>query len=164
MLVRKHPLALTFTERLYDAFGDDSVGWEAAKAVGDIVSPDAILTKANHAEIKVRHNCVDTIIRLKNKLRSFLFKNTSALSFLALSGSRRTAMVGIALHFFRMVLIQHRRTVEANRIARRFDLDDKIHTTRCVCSSNAFSKSAKVRDDKSPNICAIAHPFTFARS
>ncbi|KJA28181.1 hypothetical protein HYPSUDRAFT_130307 [Hypholoma sublateritium FD-334 SS-4] len=53
LLVRKHPLALTFTERLYDAFGDESIGWEASKAVGEIVSADAILTKANHAEIKV---------------------------------------------------------------------------------------------------------------
>ena len=55
LLVRKHPLTLTFIERLYDAFGDESIGWEAAKAVGEIVSPDMILTKANHAEIKVCH-------------------------------------------------------------------------------------------------------------
>ncbi|KAF8159570.1 Dos2-interacting transcription regulator of RNA-Pol-II-domain-containing protein [Crassisporium funariophilum] len=53
LLVRKHPLAMPFAERLYEAFGDDTISWEAAKAVGEIPSPDTVLTKANHAELKV---------------------------------------------------------------------------------------------------------------
>jgi DNA repair/transcription protein MET18/MMS19 len=53
LLVRKHSLAMTFVERLYGLFDDESVGWEAAKAIGEIPSTDAVLTKANRAEIKV---------------------------------------------------------------------------------------------------------------
>ncbi|KAF8967720.1 ARM repeat-containing protein [Flammula alnicola] len=53
LLVRRHPLAVNFAERLYDVFGDEAIGWEAAKAVGEIPSPDIILTKANHAEVKI---------------------------------------------------------------------------------------------------------------
>ncbi|PPQ72316.1 hypothetical protein CVT26_007273, partial [Gymnopilus dilepis] len=55
LLVRKHPQAVSFAERLYEAFGDEAVGWDAAKAIGVIPSPDAILTKSNHAEVKVLH-------------------------------------------------------------------------------------------------------------
>lgn len=44
---------MTFVERLFDLLKDKEIGWEAAKALGDIVSPDAILTKDNHANVKV---------------------------------------------------------------------------------------------------------------
>lgn len=53
LLVRKHPQAIAFAERLYEAFGDEAIGWEAAKAIGAIPSTDTVLTKANHAEVKV---------------------------------------------------------------------------------------------------------------
>lgn len=53
LLVRKHPLAMTFVERLYGIFDDESVGWEAAKAIGEIPSTDVVLTKANRAEVKI---------------------------------------------------------------------------------------------------------------
>jgi len=44
---------MTFSERLYDLLKDKDVGWEAAKAFGDIVESDTILTKDNHANVKV---------------------------------------------------------------------------------------------------------------
>lgn len=44
---------MTYAERLYDAFGDGKIGWDAAKALGEIVGSDTVLTKANHADIKV---------------------------------------------------------------------------------------------------------------
>jgi len=44
---------MTFVERLYGIFDDESVGWEAAKAIGDIPSTNVVLTKANRAEVKV---------------------------------------------------------------------------------------------------------------
>lgn len=53
---------MVFTERLYEAFGDESISWEAAKAIGDVASPDTVLTKANHAEIKVGY----TVHNLQN--------------------------------------------------------------------------------------------------
>ncbi|KDR80617.1 hypothetical protein GALMADRAFT_240958 [Galerina marginata CBS 339.88] len=53
LLVRKHSLAITFAERLYDAFDDEVIGWEAAKAIGSIPEQDTVLTKANHADVKI---------------------------------------------------------------------------------------------------------------
>lgn len=44
---------MNFAERLYEAFDDASVSWEAAKAIGEIPKADSILTKANHAVVKV---------------------------------------------------------------------------------------------------------------
>ncbi len=44
---------MSFVERLYEAFRDENIGWDAAKALGDIIDPDTILTKANHADVKV---------------------------------------------------------------------------------------------------------------
>jgi DNA repair/transcription protein MET18/MMS19 len=46
-------LAITFTERLFDLLKDKEIGWEAAKALGEIVDSDAILTKDNKANVKV---------------------------------------------------------------------------------------------------------------
>ncbi|KAH9479537.1 MMS19 nucleotide excision repair protein-like protein [Psilocybe cubensis] len=77
LLVRKHPLAMKLTEQLYDAFDDEAIGWDAAKAIGQIPSPDTVLTKANHAEVKliplllrgldlpdaeIRSNIIDTFL------------------------------------------------------------------------------------------------------
>jgi DNA repair/transcription protein MET18/MMS19 len=44
---------MKFAERLYDAFDDPSISWDAGKAIGEIPKADLILTKANHAEVKV---------------------------------------------------------------------------------------------------------------
>lgn len=83
---------MTFTERIYDVFGDESIGWEAAKAIGEIVSPDTILTKANHAEIKVRR-MHPSMSPAEYFHRFFSCKNTWALSFRKLLLLRKTAMV-----------------------------------------------------------------------
>lgn len=53
LLVRKHALAMTFAERLCNLLKDKEIGWEAAKALGDIVASDTILTKDNYANVKV---------------------------------------------------------------------------------------------------------------
>ena len=68
LLVQKHPLAMAFTERLYDAFDDASISWEAAKAIGEIPTADSILTKGNHAEVKV---CYFGIELLSSMVNSF---------------------------------------------------------------------------------------------
>ncbi|KAJ7020638.1 ARM repeat-containing protein [Mycena alexandri] len=53
LLVRNHPSALSdFIHRLFDLFGDATVGTDAAKAFGDIASADAVLTKRNGAVVK----------------------------------------------------------------------------------------------------------------
>jgi len=47
---------MNFTECLYERLGEETIGWDAARAIGEIPSPDKVLTKANHADIKV--NCL----------------------------------------------------------------------------------------------------------
>jgi len=44
---------MNFAERLYDLLKDKEIGWEAAKGLGDIVNSDAVLTKDNHANVKI---------------------------------------------------------------------------------------------------------------
>lgn len=56
LAVQKHPLTAKFAQRLYEAFSDSSIAWDAARALGDIAMHDSILTKANHAEIKVLYS------------------------------------------------------------------------------------------------------------
>ncbi|KAJ7289243.1 ARM repeat-containing protein [Mycena rebaudengoi] len=52
LLVRNHKLATDFIYRLFEIFGDESVGTHAAKAFGDIAASDNILTKRNSAVVK----------------------------------------------------------------------------------------------------------------
>ncbi|KAJ7181060.1 ARM repeat-containing protein [Mycena filopes] len=53
LLVRNHPLALPdFIHRLFDVFGDATVGTDVAKAFGAIASTDTVLTKRNGAVVK----------------------------------------------------------------------------------------------------------------
>ena len=53
LLVRGHPRALSFVDRLFELFGDADVGWDAARAIGQVGTVDNVLTKRNHAIIKV---------------------------------------------------------------------------------------------------------------
>ena len=53
LLVRNHPDAMRFVDRLFEVFGDQHVGWDAARAIGEIGGTDKILTKRNHASIRV---------------------------------------------------------------------------------------------------------------
>jgi len=52
-LVRNHPRALPFVNRLFELFDDAEVGWDAARAIGQAGTADKVLTKRNHAVIKV---------------------------------------------------------------------------------------------------------------
>jgi DNA repair/transcription protein MET18/MMS19 len=53
LLVRNHPEALPFVNRLFELFDDTEVGWNAARAIGQAGTVDKVLTKRNHAVIKV---------------------------------------------------------------------------------------------------------------
>ncbi|KAJ7694662.1 Dos2-interacting transcription regulator of RNA-Pol-II-domain-containing protein [Mycena rosella] len=54
LLVRNHPRAGAFVERLFSVFGDadKAVGAEAAKAFGELAAADGVLTKRNKAVVK----------------------------------------------------------------------------------------------------------------
>jgi DNA repair/transcription protein MET18/MMS19 len=53
LLVRNHPRALPFVNRLFELFDDAEVGWNAARAIGQVGMVDKVLTKRHHAVIKV---------------------------------------------------------------------------------------------------------------
>ncbi|KAK0188708.1 ARM repeat-containing protein [Armillaria mellea] len=55
LLVQSHPLTLDFADRLFGVFGDESIGGDAAKAIGQVVEPGDVLSKSNHAVIKILH-------------------------------------------------------------------------------------------------------------
>jgi DNA repair/transcription protein MET18/MMS19 len=44
---------MRFVDRLFDVLGDQEIGWDAARAIGDICGADKILTKRHHAIVKV---------------------------------------------------------------------------------------------------------------
>ncbi|GBE89610.1 MMS19 nucleotide excision repair [Sparassis crispa] len=53
LLMRGHPSAMRNTDRLFELFGDTEIHWDAAKAIGKIVGADKVLTRRNHAVVKI---------------------------------------------------------------------------------------------------------------
>lgn len=64
LLVRNHALAPQFTDRFFQVFGEEAVSWDAARAVGEIVASDLILTKRNHSVIKVSQGPLVIMLRI----------------------------------------------------------------------------------------------------
>ncbi|KAF7798029.1 hypothetical protein EIP86_009241 [Pleurotus ostreatoroseus] len=52
LLARGDPHAQSFTDRLFTLFDDPDISWDAARAIGQVVSHDKALTKKHHAIIK----------------------------------------------------------------------------------------------------------------
>lgn len=53
-MIRNHESTTRLVERLFDLFEDPEIGWDAARAVGQVASGgDDVLTKRNHAVIRV---------------------------------------------------------------------------------------------------------------
>lgn len=53
LLIRNHPMATHFISKLFEVFPDEVVGWDAARAVGEVAAPDHVLTKKHYAVIRV---------------------------------------------------------------------------------------------------------------
>ncbi|KAI0642252.1 ARM repeat-containing protein [Trametes meyenii] len=53
LLVRGHAAAMANVDRLFELFDDESVNWDAARAIGRVPGHDKILTKKNHAVVKI---------------------------------------------------------------------------------------------------------------
>lgn len=51
--MQKHTSLARFTDKIFELLADDHIGWDAARTLGDIASSDQILTKRNHAVMKV---------------------------------------------------------------------------------------------------------------
>lgn len=58
--MRGHALSSSFTDKLFELFEDPDVSWDAARALGSIVASDKVMTKRNHAVIKV---CSHTMLQ-----------------------------------------------------------------------------------------------------
>lgn len=69
LLIRSHSLALLFTDKLFDAFSDEVIGWDVARALGNVAAVDDVLTKQHHAVFKV---CRKSPLCLKWILTSIL--------------------------------------------------------------------------------------------
>jgi len=69
LLIRSHALALSFTDKLLDALSDEIIGWDVARALGDVAAADDVLTKKHHAVFRV---CCSSPISLKWILTSIL--------------------------------------------------------------------------------------------
>lgn len=52
-MVRSHPEAMSFVNKLFDILGDRDVGSYAANGIGEIAGSDDTLTKQNYAIVKV---------------------------------------------------------------------------------------------------------------
>ncbi|KAG6833236.1 hypothetical protein H0H87_009857 [Tephrocybe sp. NHM501043] len=55
LTVQKHTALVCFSDKIFELFGDDTISWDAAKTLGDIANADQVLTKRNHAVIKILH-------------------------------------------------------------------------------------------------------------
>jgi len=55
LVIKGHPLSVSFRDALFEAVQDEEIGWTAAKAIGGIVATDNILTKKNRATVKVKN-------------------------------------------------------------------------------------------------------------
>ncbi|KAG6381494.1 Dos2-interacting transcription regulator of RNA-Pol-II-domain-containing protein [Boletus reticuloceps] len=55
LVVRSHPLALSFIDSLLTLLDDETVAWGAAHALGLLVADDGVLTKRNGAVQKILH-------------------------------------------------------------------------------------------------------------
>ncbi|KZP21037.1 ARM repeat-containing protein [Athelia psychrophila] len=53
LVVRSHPEAMSFVNKLFDILGDRDVGSYAANGIGEIAGPDDTLTKQNYAIVKI---------------------------------------------------------------------------------------------------------------
>ncbi|KAG8920842.1 hypothetical protein FRC00_009452, partial [Tulasnella sp. 408] len=55
LLIRNDKRADTFVENLFGLLGDNSVNWDAAKAIGRLAKDEETLSKPNYAVIKLFH-------------------------------------------------------------------------------------------------------------
>jgi DNA repair/transcription protein MET18/MMS19 len=64
LVVRSHPLAVSFIDSLLTLIDDEAVAWNAARALGVLVADDGILTKRNSAILKILHvqKCFNTVL------------------------------------------------------------------------------------------------------
>ncbi|KZT25249.1 ARM repeat-containing protein [Neolentinus lepideus HHB14362 ss-1] len=53
LTTKGHAASEAFVDRLFEVFDDTDINWDAAKAIGDIVASDDILTKKKHAAIRI---------------------------------------------------------------------------------------------------------------
>jgi DNA repair/transcription protein MET18/MMS19 len=59
--VRSHPSANAFIDHLFELLDDNTVDWDAARAIGLLASEDTVLTKRNNAVLKVcKENLAET--------------------------------------------------------------------------------------------------------
>ncbi|KAG1780953.1 Dos2-interacting transcription regulator of RNA-Pol-II-domain-containing protein [Suillus placidus] len=89
LLVRSHPSANAFIDHLFELLDDNTVDWDAARAIGLLASEDAILTKRNDAVLKILH-----VQKYFNTVMSRLLEGAKGTK-----GSRRETAYLVALAY-----------------------------------------------------------------
>jgi len=135
---------MKFAERLYDAFGDEVIGWEAAKALGEIASPDPILTKANHAEVKVikyshlswisdnRFLFITQVLYVQKYVSTVLPRLIASAKH---SQSKATMYLNVG-----EISNRRARRLRADSVSCSLELCHQVHPTSSLCPRNAYSE------------------------
>ena len=55
LLLRTHASSPQYTDKLFSLLSDPSIAWDSARALGNAISADHVLTKRNHAVLKILH-------------------------------------------------------------------------------------------------------------
>jgi len=141
LVVRNHDLVHAYVDRLFALFGDESLGWDAAKAIGEIGSGgEGVLTKKNFAVLRVRASL------------SFVKAHVLILSLKILSGQKffNTVLPRIVagvkstegrLHLLRIQALTHcligSRLGPADALPRRLSIAYQVHTEDYVFPRDA---------------------------
>lgn len=58
LLARNSSDVMRFVDRFFELLGDENIGWDAGRVIGEIAGTDEVLTKENHASIKVKWSAI----------------------------------------------------------------------------------------------------------
>lgn len=126
-------------DRLIDLFDDESVSWDAARAVGRIPGADKILTKRHHAVVKVSWTEAMVTWLFYSSLAQILYaqKYTNSVLPRIVEGAK-ASRTSSPLRNWGAFSDQIHRVVTAERISSRPGRADQVRAQVDVCSPDAF--------------------------
>jgi DNA repair/transcription protein MET18/MMS19 len=98
LLVRSHPSANAFIDHLFELLDDNTVDWDAARAIGLLASEDTVLTKRNNAVLKILH-----VQKYFNAVMPRLLEGVKGTSGVSQGSRRETAYLVALAHLINVV-------------------------------------------------------------
>jgi DNA repair/transcription protein MET18/MMS19 len=96
--VRSHPSANAFIDHLFELLDDNTVDWDAARAIGLLASEDTVLTKRNNAVLKILH-----VQKYFNAVMPRLLEGVKGTSGVSQGSRRETAYLVALAHLINVV-------------------------------------------------------------